>query len=100
MGVLPKPLSNDELNAIRAKAQAAQNPQAKPVTAEQVGYETGIKALVPVVERIEVLEAQVKELLARNAQLDSAAAEKLQPGALAGTSTGQVVSPVKPQQTT
>ena len=62
---LPKPLSNEELNAIRAKAQAAQNPQAKPVTAEQVGYETGIKALVPVVERIEVLEATMKDMADR-----------------------------------
>lgn len=64
MGVLPKPLSNDELNAIRKKAQAAQSPSALPPTAEQVAYDCGIKGLIPVVKRIEALEAQVKELTA------------------------------------
>lgn len=106
MGQLPKPLSNDELNAIRAKAQAAQNPQAKPATAEDVAYETGIKGLIPVVKRIETLEGQVKELLTRVDKLEAenglllAALKPAEVGAVVGTSTGQVVSPVKPQQTT
>jgi hypothetical protein len=65
MGVLPKPLSNDELNAIRKKAQAAQAPSAEPPTAEQVAYDCGIKGLIPVVKRIEALEAQVKDLTAK-----------------------------------
>ena len=65
MGTLPKPLSNDELNAIRAKAIAAQNPQAKPATAEDVGYETGIRSLIPIVKRIEALEATMKDMADR-----------------------------------
>jgi hypothetical protein len=65
MGVLPPPISNEELNRIRAKAQAAQSPSAEPPTAEQVAYDCGIKGLIPVVKRIETLEAQVAELLKR-----------------------------------
>lgn len=62
MGILPKPLSNEELNAIRAKAQAAQAPDAPPQTAEQIAYSIGLKSLIPVLKRIEALERQVKEL--------------------------------------
>ena len=61
MGKLPKPLSPKELEDLRIKAQGTQAP-AKPATAAQVAYETGISALAPVVARIEVLEKQVAEL--------------------------------------
>lgn len=62
MGMLPKPLSNEELAAIRRKAQAPQQVNTAPATAAEVAYESGIKVLGPVVARIEKLEAQVKEL--------------------------------------
>ena len=63
MGQLPRPLSNQELDAIRKKAQGGtQVLSTVPTTAEQVGYETGIRGLIPVVARIEKLEAQVKGL--------------------------------------
>ncbi len=61
MGQLPRPLSNQELEAIRKKAQGQSAPAA-PATAAEVAYESGIKSLGPVVARIEKLEAQVKEL--------------------------------------
>jgi len=62
MGMLPKPMSNEELAALRRKAQGLDAPAAGPATAEQIAYETGIKGLVAVVQRIEVLEKQVNEL--------------------------------------
>ena len=68
MGVLPKPLSNEQLNEIRRKAQAAQSPSAEPPTAEQVAYDCGIKGLVPIVKRFEALERQVNELTAAQSQ--------------------------------
>jgi hypothetical protein len=68
MGVLPPPLSNEALQAIRKKAQAAQSPSAEPPTAEQVAYDCGIKGLIPVIQRIEALERQVKELTAPQSQ--------------------------------
>jgi exonuclease VII small subunit len=63
MGMLPKPLSNEELAALRKKAQP--QPQTAAATAEQVAYETGIKSLGPIVKRIETLEAQLTELKAQ-----------------------------------
>ncbi len=82
---LPKPLSNEELNAIRAKAKAAQSPQTKPATAEDVGYETGIKGLIPVVKRIEELEATVKDLADRVEKLLALGTPEV--GAVVGTNT-------------
>ena len=85
MGTLPKPLSNDELNAIRAKAQAAQNQQAKPATAEDVGYETGIRSLIPIVKRIEALEATMKDMADRVEKLLALGTPEV--GAVVGTNT-------------
>ena len=60
MGQLPKPLSPLELENLRKKAQG-QPQQARPATAAEVAYETGIKGLGPVVSRIEALEAQKED---------------------------------------
>ncbi len=62
MGQLPRPLSNQELEAIRKKAQTPGQASTQPATAAEVAYDSGVKALGPVVARIEKLEAQVKEL--------------------------------------
>jgi hypothetical protein len=99
MGQLPKPLSPAELDALRKKASPAAQQQA-PVTSAEVAYETGIKALGPVVARIEKLEQQMKNLeaalatAARNgaelkALLEAATAPK--PAPAVSTSTGHKV---------
>jgi hypothetical protein len=96
MGRLPKPLSNEELENIRRKAQGQDaNVVGAKQTAEQIAYETGIKGLLPLVQRVEeaerkleVLEKEVEKLKSESALL--LAAGKPQPGTLVGTSTGRV----------
>ena len=59
MGQLPRPLSNEELQALRDKA--AVKPATKPATASEIAYESGIKVLGPVVQRVELLEKKVTD---------------------------------------
>jgi hypothetical protein len=93
MGQLPKPLSPAQLDALRVKAQG-QPAQARPATAAEVAYETGIRGLGPIVERIQALETQNKELSARMETLEGQialllAAEKPAARAHTATSTGR-----------
>jgi len=60
------PMSPEQLDALRPKPVVATS---QPSTAKQMAYETGIRALEPLVLRIEALEATVRELTARLEQV-------------------------------